>query len=44
MDSNEIGDVGAVGFGEGLKTNTVLQTALYVDVWRCLRDCKTGHC
>jgi hypothetical protein len=29
LNHNKIGDVGAVGFGEGLKTNTALQRLLY---------------
>jgi hypothetical protein len=39
---NDFGDVGAVGLGEGMKTNTALQYLEYVDVrleWAVRRRC-----
>jgi hypothetical protein len=38
LNNNEIGDAGAVGLGEGLKTNTALRRIMYVNVEVCCND------
>jgi hypothetical protein len=39
LDNNEIGGPGAVGLGEGLKTNTALEYLKYVDALKLPRSC-----